>query len=135
MGQKEKENALADPKILDLQVIRCLYFRWITAPKNCNIITKAGKKDRQQIPDRAMPLSLSSFCPLLGISTGVLCAKTNRSDQQKILHNSSYYLSAFKKMFKFKGHKTAKLHPVLLLQISSMVWAEVAANSIPILSY
>jgi hypothetical protein len=23
-----------------------------------------------------MPLSLSSFCPLLGISTGVLCAKT-----------------------------------------------------------
>lgn len=37
-------------------------------------------------------------------------------------------------MFKFKGHKTAKLHPVLQLQISSMVWAEVRANSIPILS-
>lgn len=82
-----------------------------------------------------MPLSLSSFCPRLGISTGVLCAKTNRSDQQKILHNSSYYLWAFKKKkFKFKGHKTAKLHPVLLLQISSTVWAEEAANSISTLS-
>lgn len=64
-------------------------------------IKKAGKQDRQQIPDRAMPLSLSSFCPLLGISTGVLCAKTNRADQQKILHNSSCYLSAFKNMFNF----------------------------------
>lgn len=36
----------------------------------------AKQQKEVQIPDRAMPLSLSSFCPLLGMSTGVLCAKT-----------------------------------------------------------
>ena len=33
------------------------------------------QQEEMQVPDRAMPLSLSSFCPLLGMSTGVLCAE------------------------------------------------------------
>lgn len=66
--------------ILDLWVLYGAYISGESLHQR-TVITKAGKQDRQQIPDRAMPLSLSSFCPLLGISTGVLCAKTNRSDQ------------------------------------------------------
>lgn len=32
-------------------------------------------------------------------------------------------------MLEIKGHKTPKLHPVPLLQISSVAWAEVVANT------
>lgn len=37
-------------------------------------------------------------------------------------------------MLEIKGHKTPKLHPVPLLQISSVAWADVVANTRSILN-
>lgn len=46
-----------------------------------------------------------------------------------MLLNLLHYLSAFKKMFKIKGHKILKLHPEMLLQINNMLETEAVANS------
>ena len=44
-----------------------------------------------------------------------------------MLLNLLHYLSAFKKMFKIKGHKILKLHPEMLL--NNMLGTEAVANS------